>query len=354
MVKIAKLTIAKANNVKKRRFTCRAAVFTVSKKANPEWDPEKNREYWEEHSHVRYICGQWEKGKGEKDYIHFQGYVQFMCAIGSRKLIQEILKFKGWCDNARGNLLENINYTSKENLEEKGNRLKDTEVFILGDPVDCDGNGKGSERSDLNKIKKALDNGASTWEIANSHFSTWSRNYRSLDVYKGMVENRNIPHLRTVKVHVFYGASGCKKSWCALQLAVKGNLLSSNCPYYKPLYRKDGGLWFNKYDGEKILILEEFYGQLKFSYFLALLDSYRFECERKGGTCWAQWDTIYITSNTHPNKWYPNIPEESKVGIKRRMKSIRHFIRPGNAPVPDWPKEEIYIDGKIKSPFNYM
>lgn len=309
----------KVKKMKTGRFSCRSAVFTVSKKANPDWDPEENREEWEESEDVRYICGQWEK---KDDYIHFQGYVQFLCKIGSRKKIQVLLKFKGWCDNARGNLRENQNYTSKEDLDGKGNRMENTEVFTCGSPVDCDGNGKGSERSDLNHIHKMIKNGKSMFDVANEKFGTWSKNYRSLQLFKDMTDKRKCPHWRKVICKCYYGDAGAGKSKQALMEALKE---IGDTPYYRPVYRQGGSLWFNNYENEKILILDEFYGQLSWSYFLQILDGFKMEVEKKGGSVWSMWEKIYITANVHPSEWYPNVPEQSKVGLARRFDELIHF-----------------------------
>jgi len=35
-------------------------------------------------------------------------------------------------------------------------------------------------------------------------------------------------------------------------------------------------------------------------------------------------ETIYITSNLHPNDWYPDLDDETKAALLRRL-NITHF-----------------------------
>ena len=46
--------------------------------------------------------------------------------------------------------------------------------------------------------------------------------------------------------------------------------------------------------------------------------------EIKGGMVSLNAETIYITSNLHPNDWYPDLDVETKAALIRRL-NITHF-----------------------------
>lgn len=90
-----------------------------------------------------------------------------------------------------------------------------------------------------------------------------------------------------------------------------------------PLDLGDGGLWFDGYTGQKRLLIDEFYGQLKPSVLLKLIDKYTRSWPIKGGFVVGDWDEIYITSNIHPDGWYrDSVPSEVKAAIKRRIGTV--------------------------------
>lgn len=300
------------------RFSARRAVFTVSKDANPEWRPEDVAD-----NRIRYMTGQWERTDDE--YVHFQGYAEFKNKMGSRRAIQDALGFKGYCEIANGSAEQCIEYVSKTDAEGKGNRMEGTEPFVMG--VRACPAGSGSKRTDLDEIRGLLDSGSSIKDIQRAHFGTWCRNYKSFQLYKDGIDEDAVPDFRPVDVQVFWGESGASKSRRAMEKA-----LQDHGSYYRPVINAQGQLWFNKYEGQKVLIIDDFYGAIKFSFMLRLLDGYKLEIERKGNTAWAQWDAIYLTSNTHPREWwssYQSIPDESRLGFIRRITKIEHMLRKG-------------------------
>ena len=58
-------------------------------------------------------------------------------------------------------------------------------------------------------------------------------------------------------------------------------------------------LWFDGYDGQKVLLIDEFEGVEEFgrSNLLKCLDIYPYYAPVKGGFVCAQWEKVYITGN---------------------------------------------------------
>lgn len=101
---------------------------------------------------------------------HLQGYIRLKhpCTFSS---IKERLPHGAHIEVARGSAEQNRRYCTKEDdYEEVGT---------------CPQQG---HRSDLDRVKELLDDGASTRDIADQHFSTWVRNRRAFDAYRSIVE----------------------------------------------------------------------------------------------------------------------------------------------------------------------
>jgi len=335
---------AKSKPVKrtrKGRFKCRQAVFTIQKTSAKTWSPEQ----LVGKKGIRYISGQWEKAP-KTGSVHFQGYVQFDKQQQSRKAVMALLEAKCWCQNARGSLEQNQQYVSKTDWMGKGNRLEGTEAFEWGFPVKCDPSGKGSKRRDLEKIRKDILDGKKILDIANEKFGTWTGAFRAIAKFKCMVDQKNSPDFRKITVEVYYGQAGSHKSRRAMEAAIE-----SGQGYYRPVINNSGQVWFSNYNGEKTLIFDDFYGQVRFSYMLRLLDGYRMEIESKGGSVYAAWDRVFITSNVHPRKWwrsYEKIPAQSVKGMIRRITKITECVNRKADEIEDW-VEQTTVDKKGKS-----
>lgn len=78
-------------------------------------------------------------------------------------------------------------------------------------------------------------------------------------------------------------------------------------------------LWFDGYDGEPVLLIDEFTGWIKFNLLLKILDNQPLQIKIKGGYTYAQWSKVYIVSNVPPQYWYPNVLEERKEAYKSRI-----------------------------------
>lgn len=80
-----------------------------------------------------------------------------------------------------------------------------------------------------------------------------------------------------------------------------------------------GGTWFDGYDGHDCVLFDDFTGDIKFCYFLQVIDRYLPRVPVKGGfTPWTP-KRIYITSNIAPNLWYPDTTPYQKEALLRRI-----------------------------------
>lgn len=99
------------------------------------------------------------------------------------------------------------------------------------------------------------------------------------------------PLHREVNVIVLVGKAGSgKTSWAYNN--------------YSDIYEKPASEWWDHYSGEKVVLMDDFYGWIKYHDLLRVLDRYPYKVPYKGGYVNAQWDTVIITSNKEPDEWY--------------------------------------------------
>jgi hypothetical protein len=122
------------------------------------------------------------------------------------------------------------------------------------------------------------------------------------------------PPVRRKQVDIYYieGDTGIGKTYGIFKMFPDA---------YRPLAAGDK-LWFDGYSGEKTLLLDELRGNIKLSFLLQILDPYPLKVEIKGGTVNAEWERVFITTNTPPEKWYPRISQEDPRTFKALLRRI--------------------------------
>jgi len=126
---------------------------------------------------------------------------------------------------------------------------------------------------------------------------------RALREFKTMLLK---PLHRDVNVIVLIGGAGTGKTRYAYDK-------------YPDLYSKPRGEWWDGYTGQKTILLDDYYGYLPYCELLRVLDRYPYQVPVKGGYVFAQWDTIVITSNESPERWYSKGLTDA---LRRRLNNI--------------------------------
>lgn len=238
--------------------------------------------------------------KGESGTPHLQGYVE----LNKTARLSAMKKWhgsahweprRGTAEQARQYCMKDGTVTERGNWEERGQ----------------------GARTDLNELKAMLDAGATIEDVANADVKTYAKYQRFFDSWAKRAEFHTAGGFRKVNVEVHVGASGCGKTRQAYE----------RFPNAFPV-QFTGSFPFDGYDGHKEILIDEFYGQLKHSDMLSILDGHRYAVAVKGGTRYARWDTVIITSNKEPSEWYHFglTPE-----LARRINSVTIYERPPDA-----------------------
>lgn len=151
------------------------------------------------------------------------------------------------------------------------------------------------KRNDLLAMKADLDQGASMKYIAENHFSNFIRYSKGIKEYK-MLVHQHTDQAKTVKC--YWGSTGVGKTKLCYER-------------YPGAYWKTRSVgqsqWWDGYDGQDTIVIDEFYGWFPWDFLLRLTDRYPLSLEVKCGTVPCAATTIIFTSNKHPQYWYPNI-----------------------------------------------
>jgi len=229
---------------------------------------------------VRYLV--YGREVGASGTPHLQGYVEWKNARG---LPKEVLQKAHW-EPRRGTPEQAATYCKKDG------------VFVEFGEVP-----KQGKRSDLIEVAERVRDGASLQEVAEESPGTVVRYHRGLEAIRLMrMKDRTEPP----KVVWIWGETGTGKT----REAAVGSF-----------FMKDGTKWWDGYDQQDRIVIDDFDGTWPFRDLLRLLDRYPYQGQTKGGYVRINSCEIFITCEFHPNKFY--IGTELKQ-VLRRITEVRH------------------------------
>lgn len=250
---------------------------------------------------VKVLVGQ--KEVGEQGTPHFQLFLETKNPVR----LSYVKKLFPSChaEKRRGTKIEAVQYVTKENTRVDGPWIYHCKGLSLDQYIRSLSK-SGNTESGLESIKVLLDEGCSEERIADDFFTDWVRHYKAFREYKLL---KTKPRNSFKKLIVILGPSGTGKSKFCLE-------------QYGNAYWKQRSNWWDGYNGEEVVILDEFYGWLPYDLLLRLCDRYPLLLERKGGQVQCEATTVVITSNISPADWYT---KAYKPALYRRISSILYM-----------------------------
>lgn len=245
---------------------------------------------------VLYLIFQLEKG--EKGTPHLQGYIRTKNPIRFSTL-------KNWfpraphLEKSKGTDSQNKKYCSKEEGRLDG-------PWEFGTCAE----GQGTRCDLAATAEAALNKDNSLLDIVKKFPS------ESLKYFGNIVKIRSFlpaPERDSVKSWLLVGPTGTGKTTAAFKRFPGAYRITlGNC-----------GTWFDGYNGEDVLIIDEFAGQMPATRLIPMLDKFPLRIESKGGSYWAAWTTVVITSNYLPEEWYDQTRFQSHIdAINRRIEIV--------------------------------
>lgn len=297
--KLAKLLTA--GSIKARKW-----VFDIffEDKITIDWE----KLYNEYSDIIRYLIVQ--KEEGEKNQgKHWQGYIQLYNQKRRRGLwnLTTGLKIKHWCEPARGTAEQNAEYCSKL-------RTSLNESYEFGKPT------KQGARTDVEHIKKIMDDGCSMLDVANENFPLFLRYHRGFAKYKEMIELKNRQKRRKVKTMVISGPTRCGKTSKVLDKYGDENV-------YIVENDDNGHIWFDGYNGEDVILFDDYNNNMKCTRLLRLLDKYKVRLPIKGGHTYANWTKIYFTTNLTKEEFHAQAKPAHREALFKRITTFLEMSR---------------------------
>lgn len=178
-----------------------------------------------------------------------------------------------------------------------------------------DRGGKGT-RNDIGDLKIAISAGATKLDLMENFPIAW-RLTRSIDEFMLLRQHRARQDggTKVMNIECLVGDSGCGKSHTCRTM-YPGAFWLANGPT---------GAWWDGYNGEDVVIVDEFYGWLPWDTLLRLTDVYPFDVHVKGGVRPFLATHIIFTSNRTIESWYGGML--SKLTPQERDKRLVPLLR---------------------------
>lgn len=188
--------------------------------------------------------------------------------------------------------IDNRIHIEKANGSDEDNRTycsKSGDFFEEGTPI------KRGERSDLQSVVADIQNGERNHTVlAKTYGATYIRYFRGIKEYIRIINPIEPRNFKT-DIYYYYGPPGTGKSRRALEEATA----TGGGIYYKPR-----GLWWDGYEQQNCVIIDDFYGWIKYDELLKICDRYPYKVQIKGGFEEFTSKKIWITSNVDTDLLY--------------------------------------------------
>lgn len=206
----------------------------------------------------------------------------------------------------RGSKKQAMDYINKVgSFAEKGEQVLCT--LFCGEIKGCQGH-----RSELDDIEDLIKEGKTPQEILETKFSY--RRYEKMikDAYYAK-RLKDTPMKRDIEVVVHIGVAGSGKSYNMTKYE-----LDTMYPYTD---YTNGGL--DMYNGQPVLFMDEFRGQVPYNQLLLMLDGYKIQLKSRYTNTWSLWNKVEITSVIPPEEWYNNENiRDTYDQLKRRISTV--------------------------------
>jgi len=278
--------------------------FTIN---NPIDEWRKELSAMENHNAFRYVVGQLEEGdQGTK---HIQGYLQLNNSIKG-SAVKKLSNRAHW-EVAMGSSDHNITYCTKDKGRIDG-------PYHAGSPK------QQGRRTDIETAVGRVTAGDIVADVIIDIPTALRYRNHLLGHASDMADRIDRPKHLIVEAH--WGDSGTGKTTTIFN---KGDV-------YKAKVAKNGW-WWDNYKGQKRVLFDDFYGNMKFTEFLQLTDgNQQYWGDVKGITPMKiKADEYYFTSNSHPRTWYNfSKPHFNFEAFYRRFTLIMQYERKGNWALP--------------------
>lgn len=227
---------------------------------------------------------------GENGVEHFQGYLECM----GQQTMTRLHSVEG---------LERAHFEIRRGTQERAIQYAKKDDTRVDGPWEFGVAKEQGKRSDLLEVKEKLDKKIPLRQVHEEHFGTMIRYGKALKEYKRTITK---PRDFKSKVFLFVGPPGKGKS--TLMKLIAKYVAGSNDGVYKAPMPKGSGQYYDDYDGQDVLILDEFDGsRMRPTEFNDICDEHECVLTVHGGAGHQMVSKyIFIGTNYLPSKWWKN------------------------------------------------
>lgn len=294
-------TPPKGNKERSKGKTCRGWLFTDN---NYEED---TQELYKDVKGVIYGVVGMEIAPDTKT-PHLQGYLYFKHALSFnalKKRIHKAVKRDPHIQRANGSAKDNQKYCKKD------------EKWIEWCKIP-----KQGRREDLIQLMEALSSDKPELVVWKENFGAMLKFHKGAAKFKQLIMAEKGRKWRKLTVTLVLGPTGIGKTRDAMYWEEKdtdGNFLPR-----KDTYKICGGdlSWWDGYEGQKNLVIDEYANQVKITELLGLLDGFIKRLPVKHAFSYALWTNVVITTNL--TVIHENAKQAHKDALARRITTVRN------------------------------
>lgn len=276
---------------------------------------------------IDYVVWQWEICP-KTQRRHIQGYLE----TNRRVSLSTVQRFFGG-NTCHWQVRKGTQKQAADYCRDIAKREPGTEFTEEGTPHACDATGVLAEFFESVQLGEVTDYRSAALKhpkVAVMYGNT-AEKYLGAVCPNPMMTTKRPP----IYVHVYVGAAGCGKSTLAREEALAH--FQPNQIWYKGK-DKWWGSTHNHYESSMLAVVIDDFDPSFFGFreFIKVLSNEPMEVEYKGGTSWAGWTHVYITTNIDVDRWYADYLLQldqidhgsSRNALWRRITKITKFVMP--------------------------
>lgn len=225
--------------------------------------------------------------------MHWQSYVEF----------NKPVRFK-WVKDVFGDSTVYIEARKGTRVQARDYCKKDGKYIEYGKWITGQGH-----RTDLEPIIDKLKSGTKLSKLMIEYPRVYCRYRNGLKDIAAEVNKQSIPEWRDLDITLITGPTGCGKTREAMKHA-KYKIEGENLK------------WWDGYDMENTILIDEYNNDVKIGKMLNILDGYRLRLDVKGGFTYANWNKVYITTNLKVDEIHQNAKKAHRDALFRRITRI--------------------------------
>lgn len=292
---------------------------------------------------IQWMTGQWENCP-TTGRLHAHVYMYVKRRLRYNQILNAFKRFFGY-DLGYLAARDKTHQDAKKYVNKEETRVPGTTPFSWGTEPEQPRPGR---RTDLAWAAEVVRNDLSLSRIIHERPDIYVRSHAGLRSLLQLLQQEHVEQAAAERVRTdivkiaFTGEGGTGKSYMARSISA---LLYNELGWrtYRPQVQ-NGGVYFDNYTDQEILIVDEFYSNFPYLTWCNMTDSSYNPMPMRYGVCNPQWKVIIFTSNaSYPEQWYARQQVENPAtrrAVARRFWH-RRFENPLGVQLTDPTRQEM-------------